>query len=255
MPLSVITIPCLDDNYAYLIHDAASGATAVVDVPDADPILSSLQARHWTLSDIWITHHHHDHIGDVDALRKATGARVTGARADDHRLPNLDTGVDPGDRFDFGGETVEVLDVSGHTVGHVAYSIPGAKLAFTGDSLMALGCGRLFEGTPERMWESLSRLTALDPATVICSGHEYSQSNARFALSIDADNADLRARAAEIDEKRKKGEATVPVTLDLEQRTNPFLRAGLPSLKLAVGLQDAPDTEVFAEIRRRKDSF
>ncbi|WP_138469444.1 hydroxyacylglutathione hydrolase [Poseidonocella sp. HB161398] len=255
MPLTLVTIPCLSDNYAYLVHDPASGATAVVDVPEAGPVEAALAARGWTLSDIWITHHHHDHVGGVDALRNATGARVTGARADLHRLPRLDAAVAPGDSFEFGGETAEVLDVSGHTVGHIAYVLPGSALAFTGDSLMGLGCGRLFEGTPEMMWESLLRLRALPGATLICSGHEYSQSNARFAVTIEPGNAALAARAAEIDSAREAGEATVPVPLTLEKETNPFLRADLPALKADLGMAGAPDPEVFGEIRRRKDSF
>lgn len=255
MPLSLVTLPCLSDNYAYLLHDERTGATAVVDVPDAAAVSAALDAHGWTLSDIWITHHHHDHVGGVDALRARTGARVTGARADDHRLPRLDRPVDPGDTFLFADEKVHVLDVSGHTVGHVAYHVPAAAAAFTGDSLMALGCGRLFEGTAEMMWASLSRLAALPPDTQLCSGHEYAQANARFALSVDGDNADLLTRAAEIDAARAQGEPTVPVTLDLEMRTNPFLRAGLPKVKAALGMPDAADADVFAEIRRRKDSF
>ncbi|WP_108262179.1 hydroxyacylglutathione hydrolase [Mangrovicoccus ximenensis] len=255
MPLTLVTVPCLSDNYAYLVHDPATGATAVVDVPETGPVEAALEERGWTLSDIWITHHHHDHIGGVDALRKATGARVTGARADDHRLPQLDTAVEPGDSFAFGGETVEVIDVSGHTVGHIAFHIPGAEMAFTGDSLMGLGCGRLFEGDAEMMWNSLCRLRSLPGATMICSGHEYSQSNARFALTIDPENAALAERAADIASKREAGTPTVPVALTLEQETNPFLRADLLSLKAALDMAEAPDAAVFGEIRRRKDSF
>lgn len=255
MPLTFLTVPCLQDNYAYLVHDTVNDRTAVVDVPERAPIEAAAKAHGWTITDIWITHHHHDHIGDVDALRKATGARVTGARADDHRLPLLDSAVDPGDAFLFGDTKVEILDVSGHTVGHIAYVIPDAALAFTGDSLMGLGCGRLFEGTPEQMWDSLSRLAALPDETMICSGHEYSQSNAKFALTIEPDNTDLQDRAAEIDRLRAEGEPTIPTELGLEKRTNPFLRANLPSLKSAIGLDDVSDAEVFAEIRKRKDSY
>lgn len=255
MPLTLVTLPCLADNYVYLVHDPASGRTAVVDVPDPEPVRDELRARGWTLTDIWITHHHHDHVGGVDTLRSETGARVSGARADDHRLPNLDTALEPGDVFEFGGETVKILDVSGHTVGHIAYVIEDARLAFTGDSLMGLGCGRLFEGTPAQMWDSLSQLAALPDDTIICSGHEYSQANARFALSIEPENADLVARAAAIDAKRAKSEPTIPVELDLEKRTNPFLRAHLAEVKALVGLPEASDAEVFAEIRKRKDVF
>lgn len=255
MSLTLLTVPCLQDNYAYLLHDTASKKTAVIDVPECAPIQAAAAARDWTITDIWITHHHHDHIGEVAPLRKATGARVTGARADDHRLPPLDAAVEPGDAFYFGEATVEVLDVPGHTVGHIAYVVAEAELAFTGDSLMGLGCGRLFEGTPEQMWDSLRRLAGLPEQTLICSGHEYSQSNAKFALTIEPENPDLQARAAEIDRLRSEGKATIPSTLGEELRTNPFLRAGLPSLKALLGLSGASDAAVFAEIRKRKDSF
>jgi hydroxyacylglutathione hydrolase len=160
MPLDLVTVPCLSDNYAFLVHDAASGQTALIDAPEADPILAALQDRGWTLSHILLTHHHDDHIQAVPELRAATGAMVIGASADAHRLPALDRPVREGDTLTIGGQAVHVLDVSGHTVGHIAFHIPSAKLAFTADSLMAAGCGRLFEGTPAQMWSSLSRLHA-----------------------------------------------------------------------------------------------
>lgn len=253
MPLDLVTVPCLKDNYAFLLHDAASGATACIDVPEAAPVLAALKARGWRLSDIWITHHHGDHIDGVSALVAATGARVTGAAADAHRLPPLDRAVAPGDSVALGAVSGTVLDVSGHTVGHVAYVLPG--FAFTGDSLMAAGCGRLFEGTPSQMWDSLCRLAALPDDTLVCSGHEYTASNLRFALTIDPGNAILHARAARVAEARAAGRPTVPSTLAEEQATNPFLRAQMPEIKAALGMADAPDAAVFAEIRARKDSF
>ena len=253
MPLDLVTVPCLSDNYAFLLHDAASGATACIDVPEAAPILAALQARGWHLSDIWITHHHPDHVGGVAALVAATGAKVTGAAADAHRLPPLDRAVTPGDSVALGAHAGRVLDVSGHTVGHIAYALPG--FAFTGDSLMAAGCGRLFEGDAAMMWDSLSRLAALPPDTLICSGHEYTASNIRFALTIDPANPALQARAAGVAGARAAGRPTVPTTLAEEQATNPFLRAGLPEIKAALGMQGAPDATVFAEIRARKDRF
>jgi hydroxyacylglutathione hydrolase len=255
MPLELVTIPCKSDNYAFLIHDPASGATAVVDVPDAAPILAELAARDWELTDILITHHHSDHVEGIPALLAATGARVTGAAADAHRLPHLDRPVDDGDTLTVGTETGVVMDVSGHTIGHIAYYFPGSDLVLTGDSLMACGCGRLFEGTPARMWESLSQLADLPPETLVCSGHEYTTANIRFALSLEPANAALISRAAKTEEARRKGQPTVPSLLSDELATNPFLRASLPQMKAAVGMPDASDAAAFGEIRARKDRF
>jgi hydroxyacylglutathione hydrolase len=255
MALELVTIPCLTDNYAYLVHDAASGQTACVDVPDAAPILSVLKARGWTLSDILITHHHDDHIQGVEALRAATGARVIGAAADAHRLPRLDLSLTEASRLAINGHEVRVIDVPGHTLGHIAFHIPSADLAFTADSLMSGGCGRLFEGTPGQMLQSLHKLAALAPETLICSGHEYTVSNLRFALTLEPGNDKLISRIAEVTARRAQGTPTVPVPLRTELDTNPFLRARLPALKAAVGLPDADDATVFAEIRARKDKF
>ncbi|MDI3336777.1 hydroxyacylglutathione hydrolase [Defluviimonas aestuarii] len=255
MALEIVTIPCLADNYAYLAHDAATGATAVVDVPDAAPILNTLRERGWRASHILITHHHNDHIDGVRALAGATGARVIGAAADAHRLPPLDEALKPGDTIRIGMDQGEVIDVSGHTVGHIAFHFPASKVVFTADSLMALGCGRLFEGTAAQMWDSLSRLAALPPDTLVCSGHEYTASNARFALTIEPENSALISRSEAVTEARKKGEPTVPSTLAEELATNPFLRASVPELKAALGMAGASDAEVFAEIRSRKDRF
>lgn len=255
MSVEIVTVPCLADNYAFLVHDAATGATAVIDVPDETPVEAELARRGWNLTDILITHHHADHIDGVEALRQASGARVTGAAADAHRLPRLDRAVSGDDSFGFGALEVRVIDVPGHTAGHVAYHMPAANAVFTADSLMALGCGRLFEGTPAQMWQSLSRLAALPPGTLVCSGHEYTSANARFALTIEPGNPDLAARSERVDAARREGRPTVPSTLAEELATNPFLRAGLPSVKAALGMAGAPDVEVFAEIRRRKDRF
>ncbi len=255
MALELVTIPCLTDNYAYLIHDAVSGRTAVIDVPDAAPILAALKARDWALSDILITHHHGDHIDGVDMLRTATGARVHGAKADAHRLPQLDQSLIEGDTVAIGEHVGTVIDVSGHTVGHIAFHFADSRLAFTADSLMAGGCGRLFEGTPAQMWTSLSKLAALPHDTLICSGHEYTASNLRFAATLEPGNADLISRIERVATARREGRSTVPSPLGEELATNPFLRAHLPQIKAAVGLPDAADAMVFAEIRARKDKF
>jgi hydroxyacylglutathione hydrolase len=255
MAIELVTIPCRADNYAYLVHDAASGRTAVVDVPDATPVLAAVSARGWALSEIWITHHHDDHISGVAELRAATGAKVLGAAADSHRLPPLDLALGQNDSFSFASHAVNVIGVSGHTVGHIAYHIPDSDLAFTGDSLMAGGCGRMFEGNAPDYWQSLSRLAALPPQTIICSGHEYTASNLRFALSIEPDHAPLVLRQAKVTALRAEGKATVPVRLSEELETNPFLRAGTTAMKLALGMPKADDQTAFAALRARKDHF
>lgn len=254
MPLELVTVPCLADNYAFLLHAPETGETALFDAPDAAPIAAELEKRGWTLSHIFLTHHHWDHVDGVEDLRR-DNIKVIGAKADVHRLPDLDHALAEGDAFTFAGHDIHIVDVSGHTVGHIAFHMPSAALAFTGDSLMALGCGRLFEGTPAQMHISLSKLAALPDDTLICSGHEYTASNARFALTVDPENPALQQRSAEIDGLRAAGKFTVPSALILEKATNPFLRAHDPALKAALGLSHAGDLEVFTELRARKDSF
>ncbi len=255
MPYDIVTIPCLSDNYAYLLRDQDTQEVAVIDVPEAGPILKALEENDWALSQIWLTHHHPDHIDGVADVLEEYAAKVFGAQADAHRLPPLDQALAEGDAFNLGNYEVQIIDVPGHTVGHIAFHVPEAKLAFTADSLMALGCGRLFEGTPAQMWESLQKLAALPDDTVICSGHEYTASNAKFALTIDPQNAVLISRSAAIDAARQKGEATVPSLLSLEMQTNPFLRPADPGIRANLGMPDATDTDVFTEIRARKDAF
>ncbi|NAZ36520.1 hydroxyacylglutathione hydrolase [Rubellimicrobium sp. CFH 75288] len=251
--LRLVTVPCLRDNYAFLLHDDATGRTALVDAPEAEPIRAELERRGWQLSDILITHHHDDHVQAVDVLRP--GARVIGHRADRHRLPPLDLAVSPGEALTVCGEAVEVIDTPGHTIGHLCYHFPRSGVAFTADTLMALGCGRLFEGTAAQMWASLRRLAALPPDTILCSGHEYTEGNARFALSVDGDNPALQARARAVAEARARGEPTVPSRLADELATNPFLRADDPAIRSALGLAGAPAEEVFAALRAAKDRF
>ncbi|MGR3757342.1 MAG: hydroxyacylglutathione hydrolase [Tranquillimonas sp.] len=256
MPIEIVTVPCLTDNYAYLVHDGDSGETALVDAPEAGPVLAALDERGWRLNQIWITHHHSDHVdGLTDIQTQQPDSEVFGGAADANRLPPLDVALADGDRFDFAGHKVHVLEVDGHTVGHVAYHLPDAPAVFTADSLMALGCGRLFEGSAEMMWKSLRRLSELPPETRVYSGHEYTQTNARFALTVEPDNPALQERARRIDADREAGRPTVPSLLSEELETNPFLRAHLESLKSALGMAGAGDAETFAEIRSRKDRF
>ncbi|WP_171120197.1 MULTISPECIES: hydroxyacylglutathione hydrolase [unclassified Ruegeria] len=255
MPLEIVTIPCLSDNYAFLAHDAESGNTALIDAPEAGPILAELENRGWTLSHILLTHHHFDHVDGLPAILEKHPAKVIGAAADAHRLPPLDQQVAEGDRFEIGREPVQVMDVSGHTVGHIAFYMPQSSTVFTADSLMALGCGRLFEGTAPQMWASLSKLAALPDDTLVCSGHEYTQSNGKFALTVDPDNTALLERVADIARARAANESTVPSSLALEKATNPFLRATDPAIQAHLGMKNTDPAAVFAEIRARKDRF
>jgi hydroxyacylglutathione hydrolase len=251
--LQIHQFPCLSDNYGFLIHDPASGATAVIDTPDADEILHQADAKGWRITDIWNTHWHPDHAGGNAAIQAKTGAVVTGP-AEVERIGRApDRIVDQGDSAKLGGLTARVLNVGGHTLGHIAYVFDSEMVAFVGDALFSLGCGRLFEGTPQQMWESLQKLAALPDDTTLYCAHEYTQSNARFAITIEPSNRALQARIGEIDTLRAAGKPTVPMTLRQEKETNPFLRA--PELKGAIKLPEASDWEAFADIRKRKDNF
>ncbi|MDP2062612.1 MAG: hydroxyacylglutathione hydrolase [Phaeovulum sp.] len=255
MPLELVAIPCLADNYAWLVHDAATDTTVVVDAPEAAPILHELYARGWKLSHILLTHHHSDHIQGAPMLEAATGARMIGADADAYRLPPLTEAVAPGDVIPIGMQAVEVIGVPGHTLGHLAFHFAGAGLAFTGDSLMGWGCGRLFEGTPAQMLGSLHLLAALPADTRICPGHEYTLSNGRFALSLEPGKPELVARMKAAQTLRMESRPTLPVPLALERATNPFLRAADPALAAAIGMAGADELAVFTELRARKDRF
>lgn len=262
MPLQIVTVPCLKDNFAFLAHDPSTGATAVVDVPEAAPILATLARAGWRVTDVLLTHHHADHVQGLSELQAGlpAPARVTGAAADVRRLPPLDRAVAPGDAVTVGAETGVAIDVSGHTVGHLAYHFPGSAVVFTGDSLMALGCGRLFEGSAPMMWESLGRLMALPGETRVCSGHDYLDGNLAFARAVEPGNAAAAARVARTrgggsEGSPEGGPDSVHVTLAEELATNPFLRAGQPAVKATLGMAGRPDAEVFAELRRRKDAF
>ena len=255
MPLEIVTIPCLSDNYAFLAHDAATGETALVDVPEAQPILDTLSARGWTLDKIYLTHHHWDHVEGLEKVLAAHKAEVIGSAADKDRLPPLDVAVNEGDAIGIGSEAGNVIDVSGHTINHLAFHFPAARVLFTADSLMALGCGRVFEGSKPQMHASLQKLAGLPRDTLVCSGHEYTAANGRFALTVDPGNPALISRISDVTAKRAAGTPTVPSTLGLELDTNPFLRADDPAIQAHLGMVGADPAEVFAEIRTRKDNF
>jgi hydroxyacylglutathione hydrolase len=255
MPLDVVVVPCLADNFAFLLRCQELGSTACVDVPDAAPILAALDARGWNLDQVLITHHHPDHIQGTADLVAVTGARVTGAAADAHRLPPLDEAAGPGDLFRVGRAKGVVRDAVGHTRGHVAFHFPAERLLFSADSLMAAGCGRLFEGTAAEMWATLSAFAAYPPETLVFSGHDYLAGNLRFAAHVDPDNAAIAARVRKVAAIKAAGGLPMPWTMEEERATNPFLRADLPALRAAAGLPKAPAAEVFAALRAMKDRF
>lgn len=253
--LDIVQIPVLTDNYIYLLRDQASGRTAVVDPAEAGPVLAALTARGWNLDFILNTHHHGDHVGGNRQLVAATGCHVVGPAADHARIPLIGTEVADGETFALGDSVATVFDVPGHTSGHIAYWFDKAHALFCGDTLFALGCGRLFEGTPGQMWQSLGKLRALpDDVRVYCA-HEYTLSNARFAVTVDPGNATLHQRVDAIAALRAAGRPTVPSLLGEEKATNPFLRADQPGVAAAVGLAGGDPVAVFAEVRRRKDHF
>ena len=255
MPYEIVTIPCLEDNYAFLIGNLDTLEAAIVDVPDAEPINEELAKRGWTLTTVLLTHHHWDHIDGLDGLKNRAGLSVIGALADEHRLPPLSSAVNEGDTIDVLGIPTHIIDVSGHTLGHIAFHMPSLDAVFTADSLMALGCGRLFEGTPAQMFESMQKLDALPDDTIIYSGHEYTAINARFALTIEPDNAALISRREATKLARAAGSPTVPSSLKRERATNPFLRAHIPQIAEHLGMADAAPVDVFTEIRKRRDKF
>ncbi len=223
--LEVVQIPVLNDNYVYLAHDGATGATAVIDPAVADPVLAAAEARGWPITDIWNTHWHPDHTGGNLAIKAATGCRITGPAGEAARIAGIDRAVTQGDTVQLGDATAQVIDVPGHTAGHNAYWFEADGVLFCGDTLFALGCGRLFEGSPEQMHASLAQLMALPDATRVYCAHEYTQANARFAATIEPRNTALAARIVAIDAARARGEPTVPSTIGLERSTNPFVRA------------------------------
>ncbi len=251
--LEIIQIPVLSDNYIYLIHEKQSQETAVVDPATAEPVLQYAQQRGWKINYIFNTHHHPDHVGGNLTVQEHTNCQIIGAAHDSTRIPGINIRVKEGSVFTLGAVKINVLDVPGHTVGHIAYFIPSQPALFCGDTLFSLGCGRLFEGTPEQMWHSLCKLKKLPPKTQVYCAHEYTQGNARFALTIDPENTLLQQKYQEVCRKREQSIPTVPFILDTEWAINPFLRADNPAL--AQRMNTEPGQATFTEIRHRKDIF
>jgi len=255
MTLDIRVLPVLSDNYVFLIHDPATGATACVDPAVAPPVIRAAQDLGWSISHILVTHPHRDHTDGIADIVHAFGSKVYGSRADLNDIPKCDVGVGQGDEIKIGGATCTVFDVPGHTAHHVAYYFAGADAVFVGDTLFSLGCGRLLGGTAAQMWNSLKTLRTLPADTRIFCAHEYTNANADFALSVDADNAYLQARAAEVLRLREAGQATVPTTMDSELKCNPLLRCGVAAFQDGLSMTGQGPEQVFADLRRQKDRF
>jgi hydroxyacylglutathione hydrolase len=253
--LHIEQFPCRSDNFGVLIHDDKTGQTAAIDAPELGPILAVLETRGWTLTHILTTHWHSDHVEANLDLKARYELEIIGPAAEADKIPGIDRTVKGGDHYDFAGYRVDVIDCPGHTLGGISLHIASEKLLFAADTLFALGCGRLLEGTPAQMWDSLSKLMTLPDDTTVYCGHEYTLSNAKFALTIDPRNEALVARALEIEGLRAAGLPTLPTTIGREKETNPFLRASDEAIRENLKMVEASDAEVFAEIRARKDVF
>jgi hydroxyacylglutathione hydrolase len=255
MPAETRLFLCLKDNYGVLLHDPDTGATASIDAPEAAPIERALKATGWKLTDILVTHHHADHTGGIEALKRKYHCRVVAPAKEAAKIPAVDETVQEGDGIVVGNLAGKVMETPGHTLGHIAYWFPADHLAFVGDTLFSVGCGRVIEGTPEMMWASLKKLRDLPNETEIYCGHEYTAANIKFALSIDEHNPVLEARAAQVQQLIEEGAPTIPVTIGDEKLANPFLRADVPDLAVDVGMAGKPPEQVFAVIREKKNRF
>jgi len=255
MAAQTYLFPCLTDNFGLLIHDPETGATASIDAPDAAPVEAALKKTGWRLTDILVTHHHGDHTAGIGELKQHHKCRVIAPRNEAQRIAGVDETVGEGDTVRVGTLSGRVIDTPGHTAGHISYFFPADRLAFVGDTLFSIGCGRVIEGNPEMMWQSLLKLRALPDDTRFYCGHEYTDANIRFARTIEPDNQALAARAAEVKSLRAAGKPTIPATIGAEKAENPFLRADVPEVAKAVGLAGSPAWKVFAEIRARKNKF
>ena len=255
MPVEVRLVPCLSDNYAVILRDAASNMAAVIDAPEAGPIVKALDDAKWKLTHILVTHKHADHIQGIPELKARYQAKVIGPRAEASQIPTLDTQVGEPDTVEVGSLRARVFDTPGHTAGHICYWFDKEKLLFSADTLFALGCGRPFERPASVLWESLLKLRKLPGDTVVYCGHEYTLANARFSVTVDPKNAALKARLAQIEKARAANKPTVPFTLGEDRATNPFLRADEPSVAEAIGMAGADPAAVFTELRERKNNF
>jgi len=255
MAAETYLFPCLQDNSGVLVHDKASGATAAIDAPETAAVEAALNRTGWKLSDILVTHHHGDHTGGIPDQKRRHQCRVVGPRNEAARIPLIDETVGEGDTVTVGELSARVLETPGHTAGHITYWFEPDCLVFVGDTLFSIGCGRVIEGTPEMMWQSLVKLRSLPGETRMYCGHEYTQANIRFAQTIEPENWALIARAAEAAEQVAHHKPTIPTTIDAERAANPFLRADLPEIAAAVGMPGKPAAQVFAEIRARKNKF
>ena len=255
MAIQIEQFMCREDNFGILLRDPETGEVALIDAPQEAPILDAVKRTGWTPKLILTTHHHADHVEANLALKERFGLTIIGPEGEKDRIPGIDRTVSGGDTIRFGSETIEVIDTPGHTAGHVTYYFPKSGVVFAADTLFALGCGRLLECKPPVMYESLKKLAALPAETQVYCGHEYTLANARFALTVDPTNSALKERAARIEKLRADGKATLPTTIGEELSTNPFLRWHDPAIRRHLGMENATDAEVFAEIRKRKDNF
>ena len=251
--LEIHQFPCLEDNYGVLIRDPGSGLVASIDAPSADEVRAALKEKGWTLTHILTTHHHWDHTDGNEALKAETGCTIIGPRPEADKVPGIDEKVGEGDSFKFGEFEVKVFETPGHTAGHIIYWMPDAGVAFVGDVLFAMGCGRVIEGSMDDMWGSIEKVAKLPPETILYCGHEYTIANAKFALTVEPDNAALQARAKQAEELRAAGKPTLPTKLADELATNPFIRADSAEIRKVIGMESASNADVFAEVRERKN--
>lgn len=253
--LKILQLPVLADNYIYLLHEPVSGKTAVVDPAIAEPVITALNEQGWQLDYIFNTHHHNDHIGANLQLKQQTNCKIIGAETDQHRIPGIDITVNDNDKIQLGNQIIQVISTPGHTSGHIIYYCPESKALFCGDTLFSLGCGRLFEGSAEQMWQSLQRIKQLPTDTKIYCAHEYTLSNSKFALSVDPSNTDLNRRTTEVEKLRATNTSTLPSTLSQELATNPFLRTNSISIRNELNISENDEIRIFTELRKLKDTF